>query len=708
MSKRNSNKGLVFARVGWLYGTALLFTVIAAFMMIRLNFVNSDRFERIKEVSAFKNETRLPIRGDIKDSNGNLLATTVVRYNVYFDVGTPLLTDSLFNADIDSLTIRLSAFNKTHTPQEYIKLIRSVKADPNQRIIIAAKDISPKEKSYLKTFPIFREKSSLKSGFVSEAHYERKLPFGNLLERTIGDITEEPGIKGQFGNSGLEGYYHSTLSGAPQEIVVQNVAGKSKPVSENSELLAEKGYDLLTAIDINLQHYAHNVLRDEMFDANAKHATLVVMETETGYIKSMVNIKNNGDSTLGKPENYAAGYSLAPGSTFKLPVLIAALEDGYIKGNQIINTGKGYVHMHGEDITDHRALGKITVKQVLSYSSNVGMSMIIDKYYTGNKDRLIRRFYDMGLNKKSGIDVFGERSPTFDNATTNDYTFVSLSFGYGLRITPLGLLTFYNAIANKGYRVTPRLVKAFEENGKIVKTFNSKQDADLICSKKTLKTVQEALEGVVSEPRGTAHGIKSNAFKIAGKTGTAKKYDSKTQQFINEYRASFVGYFPADKPKYSMIVVLYGTNGDKYDGGKRAAPVFKKVAEWIWQRDGELNRPKQIVSTGPVDAPFSKSGNKSDADKILTALQIPYEVNNSHTGNWITTEKDKYKINYKQKQFSRGTVPSVLDLGAKDAVFLMEYCGLNVEISGAGTVRYQSITPNTKVEKGMTVKLELR
>jgi cell division protein FtsI (penicillin-binding protein 3) len=708
--KKESIKQLLFYRVNLFFVLSLVFAGAVIFSVLRLNFVKASHYQNITDSLAYTTETRQPERGNILDANGNLLATTVLAYNVYFDLNASQLSDSLFNADKDSLAHRLSKFTGRYSSSGYLKIFESVRKDPNERIVIIGKDLTPFQLEELKTFPIFREENRFRSGLVPERIFKRKLPYGDLLKRTIGSLKEERSVEGLFGESGLEAYFNEDLSGTPYKIKVQKIGGISKPVVNEERLNIQRGVDLVTAIDINLQNFAHQTVKKQLLNTTATKATLVVMERETGYIKAMVNLNQNQDSTVSEVQNYAAGFSMAPGSTFKVPVAVALMEDGHISPDDMINTSPGYIMLYGEDVKDYTDLGELNIEQILSKSSNVGMAKLVDKYYSDNPDELIRRLYDLGLPEKTGIDVYGEQESVIRSAKPgqeyNRFTLVSISFGYGVTVTPVSLLTFYNAIANNGYKVNPRIVKSFERHGKTEKMFLPYEDPELICSKATVKVIQKALLGVVEE--GTAKQIRTEQYKIAGKSGTARYYDSGKNEFIEKYRASFVGYFPADRPKYSMIVVFYETEGESYTGSAVAAPVFRTVSDYIFQHDLELNAQEPLPHADLTEAPYSKSGNRHDIDNVLVDLGIAFSVDQDNKSNWIRTEKDRYMINYRNMPFANDLVPNVIDLSAKDAVFLLESYGLNVRITGAGTVRYQSITPGTPVKENMTITLELR
>ncbi len=713
MKKQNTINTIIIRAI-IVFGITTLFVIIVFGTMVKISIANESKYKKITDSIATSEQTYKPERGDIFDANGNILAATIVAYDVYFDLNTSRLTDSIFNANKDSLAIRLAEFNKTHTAQEYLKIFESVRKNPKERVVVIARNITPFQLDTLKTFPIFREKSNLVSGFVKHPIFRRKLPYGNLLKRTIGGVKEEKGIVGLYGESGLEGYYEDQLSGKTYKIRTKKIGKIVKPISEDySDKMLEKGNDLITAIDINIQNFAHNTLKEQLIKLGGQEATMVIMETQTGYIKTIVNLFNRGDSSVSVKRNYAAGYNMAPGSTFKLPIIIAAMEDGYIKPEDQFNTAPGHINLYGEDINDYRNLGKLNVHEILAFSSNVGMAKIIDKYYSKDKDAMIRRLYDMGLADRTGIDIMGEAKASLldrnANGKYNQFTFLSMAYGYGISVTPINTLTFYNAIANNGYRVKPQIVTALKKHGRIIKEFkNYETETEKICSDKTLKSVKKALLDVVENKRGTAHNIKSSRYKIAGKTGTALTYSTKTDRFEKVYRASFVGYFPEEQPKYSMIVVLYGLTGLTHSGGVAAAPVFRKVADYIYNHDDDLKKSNKLPNVENIEAPYTKSGNKYDINKVLSELGIAVSQKNNTNGNWVKTKKDKYSVEYTPFNAQRGKVPSVIDFSAKDAVYILEAMGLNVELSGYGSVREQSLSPGTPITKNQTIKLELR
>ncbi len=708
-----SPKDEIIAKTGIIYWAIIITAVLILFSLFNIMFFQNEKWEKEIKKRAFTLEKDKKSRGDIFDETGKLLSTSVPYYSIYMDTKAGGLTDKIFNKNVDSLALCLSNLFKNKTKEEYLKKIKEGR-DSNRRSVLIAKQITYEQMKTLKTFPIFKYKRNI-SGMVPELIIKRERPFGNLLRRTIGFRNEDDQINKQIGKAGLEKYYDRELSGKPGEILMQKLAkGVLMPVNGETRGEVEEGLDLITSININLQDFADNTLRKHLKAAKAHHGSLVIMEVKTGYIKAMVNLTIADDSMYYEKLNYAVGESLAPGSTFKLPVLIAALEDGYVTLKDKIFVGNGHVKYYGVPVDDDHAhiSNELTVQQVFEKSSNVGMAKIVyDKYFKPEScEKLTDRLYDMGFGIKTGIDIDGERTPMIKTPYHTNWansTPMMMSHGYELMISPLQILTFYNAVANDGEMMKPKLVKAFQRHGEIVKYNKPETLITSICSDSTLKNVRKILKGVIL--RGTAPILKSDKIKIAGKTGTAKYYDPKLKKYIEQYRASFVGYFPADNPKYSCIVVVNKPQGDYY-GGTVAAPIFKKIALKILTQDCELN-PQELEKTGEFafsQVPYSKSGYKNDASIVFSTVQIPVGQKGKFQSDWITTKKHRHSVEYLERDIKKNFVPDVTDMGAKDAVYLLESMGIKVKLSGRGSVRIQSVKPGTPVRKNMKVLIELR
>ncbi len=435
------------------------------------------------------------------------------------------------------------------------------------------------------------------------------------------------------------------------------------------------------------------------------------MEVETGDIKAIANLKRDEDGVYSEAYNYAIGESAEPGSTFKIASLIALLEEGYVKLDDEVNTGKGKMKIYDRTLTDshEEGYGKITVKEVFELSSNVGVAMLVTKYFKGKEKDFIDRLYGMKLNQPLNLEIQGEVAPNIKYPGDKYWSGLSLpmmSIGYEVQITPLQMLTFYNAIANDGKMVKPHFIKALLKHGQPIQTFSGEVINSSICSGSTLRKVREVLEGVVEQ--GTAMNLKNPRYKIAGKTGTAQiakgKKGYKSQGQVS-YQASFVGYFPADDPKYSCIVVVNSPSKSVYYGNIVAGPIFKEISDKVFATNQEWF-PSVDSDADLTDMPKSKSGFKEHIEEVLDELDIPVN-DKSKESKWVSTIQTDEDIELKQKTVIQNLVPDVKGMCIKDALFLLENVGLKVSVKGKGTVRNQSITPGSRAERGQRILLEM-
>jgi len=451
-------------------------------------------------------------------------------------------------------------------------------------------------------------------------------------------------------------------------------------------------------------------LRKHLEGHGAGHGCAIVMEVATGDIKAIANLRRNEDGTYEEVYNYAVGESTEPGSTIKTATLIALLEEGDINLNDTVNTGKGKLQLYDHVISDSKedGHGKITVKEVFEVSSNVGVIKLVQKVFKGKEKDFVKKLYELKLNEPTGIIIPGEVKPQIRFPGDKGWSGLSMpmmSIGYEIRLTPLQILTFYNAIANNGRMVKPRLVKAYLKHGQVVESFPPQVIQSSICSRSTLKKVHEVLEGVVES--GTATNLKNPRYKIAGKTGTAqiakgrKGYKSGGRV---SYQASFVGYFPAEDPKYSCIVVVNSPSNSVYYGNVVAGPIFKEISDKVFATSPEWF--SDIKGDELKDFPQTKSGQLSKLEYIMNELDIPFESNGKKT-DWVTVQRDSTKIATTPIRLAKSRVPNVVGMGLRDAIYQLERLGLRVVAKGRGTVRSQSVNPGEPVIKGSTVYLEM-
>jgi len=699
----NINRGIV-SRLTIVYMMVLLFAFIIIGRVLYLQVVEHKKWAKANTISK-KEVVVKPDRGNILAEDKRILATSIPYYEVRMDLKCPAL-DKVFNKEIDSLSICLASLFKDKSALRYKNELVSARYKGDRYHLINRKvDFIQLKK--LKTFPIFRRGKN-RGGIIIIQKSSRVQPFVNLASRTIG-YERINGTK-----VGIEGAYNTVLKGKEGLVAVQRIPGGYwMPINDGNKIEPKDGNDIITTIDVNIQDVAHQALDTQLRRHNARHGIAILMEVKTGNIKAIVNLKRNSQGKYSEQYNFAIGERTEPGSTFKLPVLMVALEDGYIDLNDSIDTGNGKVRYHDFLVQDsHKGgYGKITVQRVFEVSSNVGVSKIITKYYTGNEDRFVKGLKRMGLTEKLGIDIKGERPPYVKFPGDTLWSGISLpqmAYGYEVEQTPLQILTFYNAVANNGKMMKPRFVKAIANHGEIIKEFKPVVLNPSICSKATIAKAKKMLEGVVE--RGTATNLKNLNYKIAGKTGTAQianaKYGYKYKSRVS-YQASFVGYFPADNPVYSCIVVVNAPSSGVYYGNLVAGQVFKEIADKIYSTQINLHTNNELIAeNNKKTAPYTRNGNKEELEEVLNDLNIVYE-DIGVTSDWVATEKRDTSIRLYNRYIKSNVVPNVKGMGAKDAVFILENLGLNVVLKGYGAVNNQSIEAGSPIKKGERIILNL-
>lgn len=530
-------------------------------------------------IEAVKNIEVEPSRGNIYSDNGDLIVSTVIKYELRWDSKTPSL--KVFDDYILDLSRELSLyFDKT---QEYFFNYLNNARDNNNRYLLIGKNLSISDVNNIKSFPIFN-RGLYKGGLIINEHYKRQSHLGKIAERTIG--YEKVDELGNYMRIGLEGAYSEYLSGKSGSRLMQKIAdGQWKPIRSYYEREPVQGYDVHTTIDTQIQDAVHHELLYQLEKYEADHGTMIVMETKSGKVKGISNLARTSKGKYYEKLNYGIWESQEPGSTFKLMSLIAALEDGAVSPKDSVDTGNGVLKFYNEEVKDsnRRGYGVITVSKAFEVSSNTGIVKIIYDNYKDNPERFVDRLINMKLDQKVNVDIKGEGKPKIPHPDDDDWSGISLpwmAFGYGVSMTPLQTLTFYNAVANNGEMVKPSFISSIGAFGeKPVYTIDREVIMASICSDKTLKSVQMMLKNVVEKPWGTANNIYDKNIKIAGKTGTSQIGYTSGE---TEYVSSFVGYFPSDNPKYSAIVVVNKPNKSKgFYGNSVAAPVFKKVAQKI-------------------------------------------------------------------------------------------------------------------------------
>lgn len=690
-------------RVYLVYFFVLAFALLIIGKIIYIQVKEGPELRALAQTQEIKVFSINANRGNILDDEGNLLATSIPVFEVRMDVASPNIPDDLFYKNVDELAAGLATVIGGKTRQQYKNILIKNRKRGRRYVWLGSK-ITYDQLKKIRKLPILNRGKNA-GGLIVKQTPRRELPFRELAARTLGF---ESGNKKY--RVGLEGAYTDVLSGTDGQQVRRRINhGDWVPVYDENDVEPRDGLDLQTTINVNIQDIAENALLRQLLINQAYQGCAVVMEVKTGDIKAIANLTY--DSTDGKYKesyNYAIGASIEPGSTFKLPNILVALEKGKVKLTDSVFTGQGYAVIHGIGVQDvHRiGNGRITVRDVFEHSSNVGMATVITRAFDDNPKAYTDGLYDMGLNRPLGLELSGEGKPLIKNPDEKDWwgtTLTVMAFGYEVRQTPLQTLTFYNAIANNGKMVKPRLVKAVRMGDSFKELFKTEVINSQIVPPKIVKTGQSLLEGVVT--RGTARkAFKDCCYPVAGKTGTAKIAEG--GKYGRNYNASFVGYFPADHPVYSCIVSINKPTAGKYYGGSVAAPAFREISDKIYATSLALNFSRDTVNNGS-SAPLSKKPVAyNDLKNIYTALRVK-TTDYTYKEPWVRAVEEDKNLVIEPAGFKKGVVPDVRGMKAKDAIFLLENKGLETHISGRGFVRTQSVKPGTALTKGRVINLQL-
>ena len=566
----------------------LMFGLGIGYKLFHLQFIDGDKYRKIAEEKTLKSFVVNSSRGNIFSEDGSLLATSTTKFDVFFDSKT--VPNHIFNSEIQSLSIELSKI----LGDDYVKWLNNFREakNNNNRYLPIIKNIDLDKVNEFKKLPIFKY-GSIKGGLIIEKKIKREYPLGKVAERTIG--YEKIDKDGDYWGVGLEHAYGSFLRGKNGKMTKRKISnGQWKVLESNLNKDPIDGLDINTTLNTYMQDVVHDYLLEQTEKYEADHSTAVLMEVATGKIRAISNFGRTDQGKYYEKLNYAVGESIEPGSTFKLMTIIAALEDQVIDTLQMIDTENGEIDFYGFKVKDSRkgGYGQINAMDIFRLSSNTGIVKIISEAYKNQSEKFVDRLFNMGLNNSLDIEIKGEPRPKIPHPLDSDWNGLSLpwmSYGYGVSLTPLQILSFYNAVANDGIMVKPTFLESSNKLGALKKTTFKKQILNpSICSKETLSIVKKMLYDVVHHKNGTAKNIKSNNIKIAGKTGTAQVgYGTDKVDYIS----SFVGYFPAENPKYSCIVVINKPNKNKgYYGSDVAAPVFKRIAEKISSRNPVIEK----------------------------------------------------------------------------------------------------------------------
>jgi cell division protein FtsI (penicillin-binding protein 3) len=693
--------------------------VLALAVMVRLVYV--QYFQTFKgklwrervAATLIQRDTIRAMRGNILATDGSLLATSLPTYVVGLDPTTA--KPEYFAKKVDSLGLLLSRIYKDRSARDYSDIIRDARARKRRYVLLNRRRVTFEERQMMLQWPFFRSSAKVAArGGVLRPYYERYHPFGSMAERTIGNLDAKTGQ----GLIGLEASFQTKLAGKNAVGLVEVLSGGiRKPVNDGPDMKPEPGMDLYTTIDVNYQDMAESALRSTLEKYNAAKGCVIVMEVATGEIRAMANLSRRGRGKGGaaiRANTYVENFNHAladrtdPGSTFKLATMMALLEEKAISLNQPVATGNGSTTYNGLRIHDASRTGKgtITARQVFEKSSNVGTHLLMKSYFYSRPDLYCHYLRQFRLTEPTGIHMKGEAIPIVRNPDMKGWSKVSLtsmSYGYEMQITPLQMLTFYNAVANNGRWVRPMLVRQVKLADEVIEDNRPQVSSKPICSPETARKAQELLRGVVEH--GTAKHINNPNYAIAGKTGTAQKIVNGLYQ-VGKYYTSFIGYFPANNPKYSMITVVDSPQGNNIDllyAGAVAAPVFKEIADRIVAYDIRMHAPLRPGGRQTRPAGALLAGYADDLHTLSTNMNLAGEPS---TEGWVETTADG---RWKSRPTRTDQVPDVRGLTLRDALFLLENRGFRVLVEGRGKVQEQSVEPGIGVggiaAKTITLKL---
>ncbi len=660
----------ILTRLYVVAGCLFLFAGAVLFKLTSIQMVHGDKYRDLALKRTEKMFTIAPNRGNLYSDDGSLLATSVSRYTIRFDAVT--VSDADFKEHIKSLSNALAKLTGK-TSSYYQQILRKAKANKN-RYTLLARNLDYSDYIAVKDFPLLN-KGPYKGGLIVEQKTVREHPLGKIAERSVG--YERKDENGYYTRVGLEGAFGQYLRGVEGKRLKQKIAkGQWKPIGMDNIIEPKDGYDVISTIDINIQDIAHHALLKQLEHYKADHGTVIVMETKTGEVKAIANLGMTKAGKYYERLNYAIGESHEPGSTFKLMNIVAALEDKVIDTSSVVDTEKGYwrIYNHRVKDTKHGGYGKLSISKAFEVSSNVAFAKTIHNGYKENPEKYVDRLRSMNLHNQLGLPIKGEGVPVIRYPNEKGWSGLSLAqmaYGYEVSMTPLQVLTFYNAIANDGEMVKPRMIKEVKEWNRSVLKFEKEVINPSICSKETAAKVQQLLKNVVEKKHGTGHRLYSPNFSMAGKTGTAQKnYVSKDPDKLR-YISTFAGYFPAENPKYSCIVVIHEPDKSVgYYGADVSGPVFKSVAQKVYATNPLIDEVEM----------FDAEDQKLD---------------------------DSYQKYYAEVQKKYNKVPNVKGMSGMDAISILENLGIKVEVHGNGTVKKQSISHGTEINKVDKIVLDL-
>ena len=711
-TKVNSRK-VILVRAYIVFALLFVFAISIFITAVKLQLGTDDKFR--EELSA-KNTRVVEIeamRGNIYADDGSLLATSVPKYDVVFDLRADGLTTKVFIGKIDSFSMMMSRMFPERSASAWKEHFLKHR-EKRTRYLKIAKDIGFEQVKAIKKWPIARL-GKFKGGIWYEEKGKRMYFMGELAKRTIGYIKDKTAV-------GLEGAFDTLLRGKNGSQMQQRMSGQTwRPIQVGNNRTAINGKDIVTTLDVRIQDIAQYALQKGLEAESADHGCVIVMESKTGAIKAMANLKRGEDGQYYEAQNYAVSEFTEPGSTFKLLSAIALLEDGKVSTTDSVDNSWGKWNWYDMKLEDAVKPKKryYTLSECLQNSSNVGTSKFVMQHYKKDPKKFTQHALDLGLHIKPKFDIPSSSNPSIatpDQSGWSGTSLPSLSIGYSSKISPLQTLMLYNTIANQGKMMQPYMVKEIRQEGQTLSKIEPLVINEKAVSAKTAATLTQMLIQVVDN--GTANGIKTDNYKIAGKTGTAwissgkSGYNGENQK---QYQASFAGFFPANNPQYTIVVVVNNPKSGRYSGSQIAAPIFKNISDRIYSTHIKVQPALQTTSLPEV--PGILKGDASKTKWVLNEIGISSQLTqdtaskNSHptlSGQYIDPSKEAHSVKLKPMRIQENTLPDLRGMGLRDALKLLSDLGLKASYSGYGKVSDQAPAPNTKINPNGDVVLILK
>lgn len=707
----------ILLRVYLAFGLILLFAGAVVFQLCRVQFVQGTKWKAMAKTMSAQYINIEAERGNIFASDGSLLATSVPEYELHMDMlAGGIADDNVFQEKVDSLALCLSKFFGDKSRSEYARMLRDARKD-GERYQLIRRKVGFQELKEIRKFPIFNM-GKYKGGLIVIQQNKRILPFRSLASRTIGYKNDN--AKNAAGKSvavGLEGAYADYINGENGKRLMQRMAGGVwMPVNnEGNEVDPKEGADIISTIDVNFQDVAQAALKQQLIKTGSDHGCVVLMEVATGEVKAIANYTRTKTGDYEERMNYAISEAAEPGSTFKLASYMTLIDQHKIDTSSLVdaqhgeyemlNPRTGKVALKIKDAEDPGTI--ISAKRAFEESSNVAAAKFVYAHYHNNPQEFTDKLYSYHLNERNGLQIFGEGMPRIKNPSSKDWnklqTLSQMAYGYESKLTPLQMLTFYNSVANNGTMIAPIFVSEIRRYGNTIERFQARVINQKVCSDQTLAKVRGMLEGVVQEGTGKLV-IKNKMYSVAGKTGTAQIANGKVGYGDkNKHQASFCGYFPADKPKYSMIVVIHDPTIGSHLAAWVAGPVFRAIADRVYSSDLEMNQATPLQYVGSSQMPKVKSGNRKAIQQVYGALNIKPLY--ASTSNTVDTSNG---VPYEETKYQKGAVPEVTGMGLSDALYVLGNAGYKVSVHGSGTVVKQSVNAGSIIPKGSKIIIELQ